>query len=352
MTKASRFRWRELPLDRWPSQDHAAWIMATRPAEPLRKGGPASGYAPTAIRMMRSLYGGILHWLAERGELDADVGPADRLTPAIYGAYIAARRATVSLNTVFNNAGMLAMLMKCLAPGPDWRWLKRHPDLPTKEEAMASRRPIREVDLRRVFQGLLERLEPAVLASASLEAALRLRDLLLVAMCTCTALRVSNLRSPSLGRTIHRHGHGFELRYMSGALKNRRQVTLGLAEELTPFLDAYVGSFRPAILHATSVAPEDREMLWLSRNGRRLDNAAVANIFKRVTTEVQGWAANPHSFRHSAATALMRLDLGLLDVGVHLLAHRTGATLAQNYDLSEDQAAQRKWRELYSRYTK
>jgi site-specific recombinase XerD len=247
---------------------------------------------------------------------------------------------------------MLVLMMKCLAPAQDWRWVRQHPELPTKQEALASRRPIREVDLRHMFEGLLERLKPVVLETPGLEAALRLRDLLLVAMCTCTALRVSNLRSPSLESTIHRHGHGFELRYQSSFIKNRKQVTLSLMGDLTPYLDAYIARFRSMILQTKPVGAEDQQMLWLSRNGRRLDNQAVANIFKRVTVEVQGWAANPHSFRHSAATALLRLDLDLLDVASNLLAHQTRSTVGTHYDLSANQAAQRKWRELQSRYSK
>jgi hypothetical protein len=137
----------------------------------------------------------------------------------LFTEYVKARSETVSSNTVYNNVGMLALLMKCLAPDLDWSWIGKHRNRPTKQQAADARRPIRVVDLGKMFKGLLDRLNAAQTVPPNLAAALRMRDLLLVAVCTCTALRLSNLKSPRLGTTISRTDSCFELRYSMQSVK-------------------------------------------------------------------------------------------------------------------------------------
>jgi integrase len=120
-------------------------------------------------------------------------------------------------------------------------------------------------------------------------------------------------------------------------------------DELRPYLDAYIADFRPVLLsRRCDDQPEDA--LWLSWSGRPLNNVAVQTAFKNATTEVQGWPANPHSFRHSAATILMRLDVRMVELAAQVLAHRGLDTVRGHYDLSKNDAADRQWRELRNRY--
>jgi site-specific recombinase XerD len=243
---------------------------------------------------------------------------------------------------------MLTMTLTCLAPEHDWAWLRRHPHVPTKREARAARRPVRLVEPGVMLAGLIARLEAIRHAPVTMDNALRVRDLMLVTVCTCTALRLKNLLGLTLGRSIFRHGGGFEIRYGAGALKNRRQITIRLMAEVTPHLDLYIGTYRPIIIGSRD--DSGGIPLWVSRKGKPLDNQAAEKIFKAITAQVQGWAANPQSFRHSAVTALVSHDARSIEAAAALLGHGDTTTTSTYYDLSESEAARSKWRMLVERY--
>ena len=57
---------------------------------------------------MRRLYGQFLNWLHERGDLNPQEGPAERVTHERFVCFLAERRMSVSSNTLFNNLRMLA----------------------------------------------------------------------------------------------------------------------------------------------------------------------------------------------------------------------------------------------------
>lgn len=348
MTPQSARRRRSLPFSEWPVRDQEAWQSAVRRAGPLDEGGPASHFSAATLRTMQELFGGLLGWLNENGELDLAAGPEDRLTRERFARYATARRSSVSDNVVFNNIRMLVMTLNCLAPGHDWSWMRKHPNGPTKLEAAAARKPVRVIEPGRLLAGLLLRLDGLRLAETNEENAIKARNLLIVALAVCTALRLRNLMGLTLGCSFFRHGGGFEIRYATAALKNKRQATIRLMPELTPYVELYMDVLRPLLLR--SAKPDARNALWLSTRGRRISDSYAEAIFKQVTTEVQGWAANPQSFRHSAVTELLERDPRAIGVASALLAHRDPVTTSSFYDLSMDRAARKHWSKLVDRY--
>jgi integrase len=277
---------------------------------------------------MQALYGSLLGWLQARGELLPEAGPAERLTHERFLLYLAARRASLSENTLFNNLRMLAMTLNCLAPGTAWGWLYRHPQAPRRREAAAARRPVRTVRPGAMLAGLLTRLQA-------------MRD---ARICEASAIRMRDL---TIGQSIFRHAGGFEIRFGAAALKNGRPVAIRLMPELTPFLDLHLGSYRPLLLR-----PGDNAggALWVSREGNRLAESTAQMAFERITVEVQGQAANPQAFRHSAVTELLNRDPRAMETATALLAHADPTTTGRFYDLSADDAARAHWRALIVKY--
>ena len=139
---AAKHRCLALPLEAWPHRDREAWRAACHPGGPLEHGGAAARLGSETPASMQRLYVQFLHWLHERGTLDPDEGPGDRMTHARFVSFLAARRDAVSANTLFNNLRMLAMMLTVLAPEADWGWLYRHPLAPRRHEAAESRRPV------------------------------------------------------------------------------------------------------------------------------------------------------------------------------------------------------------------
>jgi integrase len=340
--------WPEMPLNAWPQKCRIAWENAIRKETPFEDGGRAAAFAAPTLRTMRSLFGTLLHWLAARGELKDEDGPADCLTPTKFTAYLTDRRASCTANTVFNNVNMLSMTMSVLEPEQKWTWLRRNPLVPTRDEALASRKPIRPIALGPFFFNLLKRFEALNDLPRSYPIAKQYRNFLIVAVCACTPLRLKNIVDLSLGENIFRHGGGYEIRYYSSSIKNKKQMTLQLPEELMPHMDMYVSAYRPLLLQHYE-HPDD-SALWLARKPGCISRSSTQLIVARVTKEILGREATPHSFRHSAVTQLLDGNTGGDVTAAALLGHRGLATMRTYYDLSSEAAKSGPWRELIAKY--
>lgn len=340
--------WPELPMEVWPQKCRTAWDHAVRKETPFEDGGRAAGFAAPTIRTMRSLFGALLHWLAQRGELNEEDGPADCLTPAKFHAYLSDRRATCTANTVYNNVRMLSLTLSVLEPDQKWNWLRRHPLVPTRDEAIASRKRKRVIPLGPLVNSLLNRLKALDKVPESYSIAEQYRNLLMVAVFAYTPLRLKNIVSLRIGDNIFRYGSGYEIRYSAGSIKNKQQLTLQLPEELSSHTDLYISAYRPLLLQ--SFKHSDDGALWLSQKAVCVSRTTTQSIVAKVTKEILGWPATPHSFRHSAVTQLLAENTDGDVTAAALLGHRDLSTVRKYYDLSSESAKSAPWRELIAKY--
>jgi hypothetical protein len=72
-------RFATLDLDLWPPLDRKMWIAAKKPSGLFQKSGLAAGWQPDTQRLTEEAYGSYLSWLQERGGLDHDPRPIDRV---------------------------------------------------------------------------------------------------------------------------------------------------------------------------------------------------------------------------------------------------------------------------------
>lgn len=341
--------WPTLPVEEWPRRDREAWEAACHPGGPLDPGGSAACLGVETRRTMQRLYGQLLHWMRERGELDPEAGPAERMTHARFIFFVTERRASVSANSLFNHLRMLAMMLTALAPGTEWGWIFRHPSAPRRHEAAASRRPIPLVQpgllLARLFTAIHEVLQAPVTTGS----VIRLRNLLIVAVTTTTALRRRNILALTIGDSILRHAHGYEVRFPAHAVKNARPIAMLVMPELTEALDRYVETYRPLLLAGRG---DPGGALWVSNEGGRLTPTSFAAAFREVTTQLLGHKVNSHALRHGAATAILGTQPLQTDLASAVLAHRDTTTVDRFYDLSGSEAAQALWRDLLGKYRK
>jgi integrase len=345
MTTQRVYAREKVPVDDWPEKDRRAWSTATRPAGPLDDGGAAARLSPETREALEQLYGALLGWLAQGGELDPDGGPAERLTEERYPRYLAMRRQRVSENTIFNNLRMLSMMLKLLAPAQDWRWLYKHPLAPRRAEAEASRRAVPIVSSGQLLRGVLDELEALSRAPTDLTTAVRCRDLLMVGACLTTALRQKDLLDLTIGRSFFRYPGGHEIR--RAAVKNGAPVTTRLMGEFDASLDRYVAELRPILLREGDDAGG---ALWVSALGGRLAAPSATEAFKRVTISLLGTASRAHAFRHMAVTTVLSADPNGLPTAAALLAHTDTDTAERFYDLSSHESARARWRAILGRY--
>ena len=179
--------------------------------------------------------------------------------------------------------------------------------------------------------------------------ALRLRDLLMVALTTTTALRLRNVVALTLGESMLRHRHGYEIRFPAHAVKNARAIAMQVMPELTAPLDRYIEAYRPLLFGRH---PRDNPALWISNEGSRLTDTSAYFAFKKITPKVMGQRVNPHALRHSAATALLMHQPREAATASAALAHKDPTTVDRFYDLSGDTAAQEEWSKLVAKFRK
>jgi site-specific recombinase XerD len=244
---------------------------------------------------------------------------------------------------------MLAMMLSALTPGTEWGWIYRHPSAPRRHEAAASRRPVPPVQpgllLARLFTAIHEILDQPV----TTDSVIRLRNLLIVAITTTTALRRRNILALTIGESILRHTHGYEVRFPADAVKNSRAISMMVMPELTAGIDQYVEVYRTHLLSSRANAGS---ALWISNEGRRLAATSLAVAFRQVTTQLLGYKVNPHALRHGAATAILGTQPLQTDLASAVLAHKDPTTVDRFYDLSGSEAAQALWRDLLGKYRK
>jgi integrase len=346
---ASQPDWPTLPVEEWPCRDREAWEAACRPGGPLDRGGSAAGLGVETRRTVQQLYGQLLHWLRERGELDPEAGPAERLTHARFVFFVTERRASVSANTLFNHLRMLAMMLGALAPGSEWGWIYRHPSAPRRHEAAASRRPVAPVQPGLLLGRLLTAIHEVLKEPVTTDSVIRLRNLLIVAVTTTTALRRRNILALTIGESILRHKHGYEVRFPANAVKNSRAISMMLMPELTACIDQYVEVYR---MHLLTGRGNAGSALWISNEGGRLAATSFAAAFRQVTTQFLGYRVNPHALRHGAATAILGTQSLQTDLASAVLAHKDPTTVDRFYDLSGNEAAQALWRDLLRKFRK
>ena len=135
--------WHILPVDQWPPRHQEAWYRATRRESPLDRGGHAASLAPATRRKMTGNYGQFLWWLQVTGKLDPEADPATQMTRDLVACFIVERRKVVSDNSTYVNVRDLAMMMKCLEPEHNWKWIWQLAVVPRLREARAARRPVR-----------------------------------------------------------------------------------------------------------------------------------------------------------------------------------------------------------------
>ncbi|MDO8944535.1 MAG: site-specific integrase [Desulfobacterales bacterium] len=261
--------------------------------------------------------------------------------------FLIERRRAASSNTVFNNLRMMAMMLNVLAPDAEWGWLYRHTLAPRRHEAVASRRPVPIVQPGRLLFGLQSAIGEVLLGPTTKASALRLRDLLIVAVTATTALRRRNIVALTIGTTFLKHRHGYEIRYPGSAVKNERAISMMVMPELTASLDRYLESYRPLLFAS---GENSSKALWVSNLARRLAPNSMNAAFTRITSEILERKVNPHSLRHSAATAILMGDPLATAMASAALAHGNEATLSKFYDLSGDDAARGLWRKLSMKY--
>jgi hypothetical protein len=120
-----------LALPDWPKADRETWQTAQETAGALDDGGAASHLTALTRQDLTRRYAYFPSFLAHQGKLDLQEPAAATVTDANilhylhYLHYLRYLEPHVSSVTLAQSLYKIARVAHCLAPGRDWRWLRR-----------------------------------------------------------------------------------------------------------------------------------------------------------------------------------------------------------------------------------
>jgi integrase/recombinase XerD len=330
------------PVEQWPQYDRDRWHAALQAGDLLEEGGCRAGHSRFSNRAMAKGYGRWLAWLDSRGLLDAQVAPGDRITPDRVRAYVRHLEAESASGTVIARLIELKIMATIMAPGRDWSWIYRLASL-----IRARHKPARPKRHRLVHIGRLLNLGVDLMAKAedettSLRRFKAYRDGLMIALLASRPLRLRNLTSLNLDRTLVRRGDLWWIQIPASETKTKTLIELPWPDLLVSHLETYLADHRSRIAALRGFrAGAARDALWLSMHGPPMTDNGIYDRIVARTREGLGQPINPHLFRDCAATSIAIDDPAHVGIASRLLGHRTGSTTERYYNQARSVEASR-----------
>ncbi len=329
---------KQLPYQAWPATDRNAWEGLLREGDVLDGRGAGWHWSEATRRTNLKHYGRWLGWLKLQGTLEVVTDPTDRVTPERVTAYVRDLINEVAPKTADSYLRDLKVVAKALQPDKDWRWLM---DLTNRIKAWARpsrnhRPPILPAD--EMFRRVLAELDRLAAGDFKMRPVqLAYRDMLLVAVQLCSALRLRNLAMIRIGTHLQKLGPEWHLRFAGSETKNKNPLHLVLHQALAPHLECYLEHVRPLI-----PGSEKTNHLWPACKGKPMAHHTVYDCTRRTTERLFGVAINPHMFRTIGATFLAESSPADALRARPLLGHRSNATTERFYVKASQIEASRK----------
>lgn len=334
-----RVGWR---VAQWPPADRAAWERAQRPGDFLEEGGAAADWRAATTRAVVGAYGRWLAFLAQEGQLDVDLAPEARITPAAVRRYVDWLQTHCASVTMAGYLAWLSMMVQAMAPGRDWRWLQAvQARLQRHAQPSRDKRP-RMVPAQELLQLGLDLMARAEATETSVSdkpaaAARDFRDGLMIALLAARPLRQHNFLGIEIGRHLCQLGDGFVLTFAAEETKNWRPLESTVPTLLVPALDRYIAHYRPILLGLHGgrdprqpVRPPGAR-LWISQCGMPFTAGAQQKALARHTKARFGHIVNAHLFRDCVATSVAYDDPSHVRSTAQLLGHAGFETTERYY---------------------
>ena len=317
-----------LPIPDWPKTDREAWTAAQQTAGVLDDGGVAGHLSAQTRRDLTRRYAYFLSFLAIQGRLEHHGAAAASVTQQNILDYVHYLEPRVSSVTLAQSLYKIRRVAGCLAPGRDWRWLKR---LCRRLDLRAKPRDRRNdvVEIKALFElgrVLMERADQAD-TSTTFARALLYRDGLIIALLAADPLRSTNITALEIGRTLIKDGTTWSLNIPAEETKAGRPHLAVLPDWSVPCIDRYVDHYRPLFRNA-----EATSRLWLSRNGRPLDGSSLYHRVCKWTREAFGKPINPHLFRSCLATSTAVHHGAAMGLAMTVLGHQSSKVTTRYYN--------------------
>jgi hypothetical protein len=344
---------RPLPIADWPARDCELWNKAVEPRGLFGGGGAGAHWSPASRGIVACGYNAWLSWLAAKGLLDPDMGPAGRVTRERVEAYVLEMQAKRAPYTMLARVQGLHDALRAMAPESEWKWLAQ-----LRWSLKAQARPARDKlsrlkppeELIALGKRLMDEAEAATEGSAR-RRAVRYRDGLIICLLTYRLMRRKNLAMMLLGRHLVKVAGSWRIVFAAEEIKTRRRYDAAFPAALAPRLERYLDTYRPVLLRG---GPKDgnSDALWVSEDGIQLTYEAVAFQIVFRTCREFGRSLSPHLFRDCAATAVAIDNPKHIGDASLILGHDDHRTTEKHYNHARSLQASRRHAAMLMRLRK
>lgn len=331
-----------LPLSEWPQACRQAWEKAHQSPELFDAPKPALAWRPVTRTKVRKGFGAWLSWRMYCGLLDQSDGPGAGVTPEAVKAYYDALTSTRAPLTAYCRIHELFLALRVIVPERDWTWLGR-----AANKARSTAKNARPKRDRMQTPNQLLDLAHKLMHKANTDPdlsdfkrALMFRDGVLILFLIHRPLRRKNIAALMLGTHIVFEGKDAFLAIPAEEMKSHRPYETGLPSDLVQALQRYCTQYRPFLLQFTHEDDHEtrqlnnaglQQALWISSEGRRLDEGSLRNAIRKRTKHAFGIDMTPHLFRDVAVTATIRHSPEAALMTKDILGHATIATTERHY---------------------
>jgi integrase len=341
---------RSLPLGLWPAADRNVWIEACRPASRLKRGGAAGHLKPVTRDYLTRCYGLFLAFLDRRGLLGLEGAVSTNVTVENVNAYMVELKSRVRSVTVYGAISRLRRVAQLINPDGDFGWLaeiERDLALVMQPRSKFDRIVLTEV----LVQAGLDLMRQAEAATNLTERAraIRFRNGLMISLLALCPIRLKNFVALEIDRSFVQIQRRYWIVLSASETKESRRDERPIDELLTPFIQRYLGQYRP-VLASEKNRPS---ALWLERTrGGPMSYVQVARVIKLTTRATVGIEMSPHLFRTAAASTAATRCGDNPHLASALLHHTDSRVTNEHYNRAQSMTAAESLRQIVRQYEK
>lgn len=313
----------------WPAADQAMWQALVEPgASILDDAGPRAGWAPHSRAMKQQSYGAWLSFIGRQFPACLSLPPCARVTPDTVRPWLAEMASLLAPYTRLLRVMDLTTIVTGAAPDVDWTFLRRAV-CRLEQDAVSCRGKDARVRSTAELVALGFRLmEAAQHAADARAAAVLFRDGLIIGFLALRPLRMRNLSTLEVGRTLLRTGDGHRVSIPARETKTRKRIDVPWPTALEAALQTYLAIHRPQLLGSRVPGCG----AWVTCQRTIMTQHSIKLMICKRTKEAFGVSINPHLFRDCAATTVAIEDPEHIGIAACLLGHADIRTTQRFYN--------------------
>jgi integrase len=141
-----------------------------------------------------------------------------------------------------------------------------------------------------------------------------------------------------LGRNLIIQDGVIHVIFRSDETKNHAAIQCVVPGFLKPYLVKYLDDVRPLLLSGNT-----SDAVWISQRHQAIGYGACPYLFYSIGMRLLGYPITCHTFRYSAATAILTKDPRKIKIASGVLGHDGLRTVNQFYDQSGEVGSRRVW---------